>query len=347
MTIGAAHDHYRHLRPAERRRLERWRVRESSKHVSFFQAHDGWELALSHYTEPAQVRHRHPVLLCHGLGGNRLAFDIDPEHSLSRWLAAQGFDVYAVDLRGHGLSARPGPSLPRERWGFVEYCELDVPAAIESVLRHTGKESLHFVGHSMGGILLYAHTAIATPRIVSGVAIGSSLDYSGAPSAFHYLTPLAGLTRFLGEVPIHWPALVCANASAGSPRFVDPMRVNPENVEIETYRAMAANGMHPVASRVLRELARAIDGRGMCDSRGRRYVDLLAEKGYPFPILAMAGTADLQCSPHAARRFGTAFMEFGKPHGYLADYGHDDLVIGKNARIEVWPHIARWLVEHD
>ena len=272
--------------------------------MCFFRVADGWELALSVYGDPARTRRRHPVMLCHGLGSNRLSFDIDQEHSLAAWLVEQGYGVYSIDLRGHGLSERPGPERTRDSWGFVEYCELDVPAAIDTVLARTGAERLHFIGHSMGGILLYAHTAIAEPRIRSGITIGSSLDYSGSATAFRLIAKLAPLSHLLPEVPVHWPALLSASASRGGRRFVDPMLVNPDNVELEVYRKLAANVMHPVASRVLRELALAIDGRGMRDSRGRRYVDLLARKGYPFPILALAGSPT--CNARRRPRVGSA-----------------------------------------
>jgi len=35
----------------------------------------------------------------------------------------------------------------------------------------------------MGGILLYCHAAQSDPRIVSGIAIAASLDYSAIPQS--------------------------------------------------------------------------------------------------------------------------------------------------------------------
>ncbi|MGH7270085.1 MAG: hypothetical protein ACREJ3_06600, partial [Polyangiaceae bacterium] len=66
-------DPHRHLRAAERKRMRAWDVQESPHTVSFLKASDGWELALSSYSDPARVRRRHPVLLCHGLGASRLS----------------------------------------------------------------------------------------------------------------------------------------------------------------------------------------------------------------------------------------------------------------------------------
>ena len=37
------------------------------------------------------------------------------------------------------------------------------------------------------------------------------------------------------------------------------------------------------------------------------------------------------------------FRLFGRVNGHKNDYGHDDLVIGKHARQEVYPTILEWL----
>jgi hypothetical protein len=38
---------------------------------------------------------------------------------------------------------------------------------------------------------------------------------------------------------------------------------------------------------------------------------------------------------------------FGPEHGHADHYGHFDLLVGRNAVREVFPHIDRWLDEHD
>lgn len=342
-------DFYRHARPVEQRRLQRWQVEESLHDVMFVEAADGWELGISCYRadEVASTR-RFPVLLCHGLGANRLTFDIDPHYSLARWLVEQGFDVYAVDLRGHGLSEKPGQHPARRwGWGFNAYCELDIPAAINAVLARSGANQLHFIGHSMGGILLYCHGALDGRHVRSGITMGSSLDYSNSTSFFHHIAPLAPLSRALPSVPLHWPALFSSWASRFHRGFIDPVLVGRDNVDLDVYRKMAANVMHAVSARVLRDMAAAITGEGLRTSWNERYQDRLQEKGYPFPVLAMSGTADIQCPPDVSARFGTAHQVFGKAHGHREDYGHDDLIMGRHAPSEVWPVVHDWLRQHD
>src|SRR5690242_14185499 len=48
-----------------------------------------------------------PVLLIHGWGGNAQTWDF-PGRSVMDHLAAEGYDVYALDLRGTGLSVYSG-----------------------------------------------------------------------------------------------------------------------------------------------------------------------------------------------------------------------------------------------
>jgi alpha-beta hydrolase superfamily lysophospholipase len=63
---------------------------------------DGWRIALHRHR--GDGKRCHPVVCCHGLAANRVGFDVTPEHSLAHHLAARGYDVFVVELRGHGDS---------------------------------------------------------------------------------------------------------------------------------------------------------------------------------------------------------------------------------------------------
>lgn len=337
-----------YVRHSEAKRLTHWSVDDGCDDVFFTATDDGWTLAITAYTPADKVNknHAYPVLLCHGLGSNRFAYGIDDEHSLALYLVEQGYDVYAVDLRGHGRSEKPGQYGKKWGWGFNEYCDHDIPTAIDAVLERASAAKLHFIGHSMGGILLYAHTAVANPKIQSGITLASTLDYSQDKSVFKALIKLTPLCHLVPSIPVHWPALFSSWASQYSRKFIDPVLVYPKNVATETFRKMASNAMHPVSNKVLIELTRAINGKGMTSSNGRGYIEQLKEKGYAFPILAITGEGDIQCTPKAGGLFGTHWKSFGRSYGHQEHYGHDDLVMGRNARTEVWPSISEWLSEH-
>lgn len=339
-----------YVRTCEKRRMQLWQMQESSQYVHFFKTKDDWELALSSYTPKEKVSKPYPVLLCHGLGSNRLAYNLDKAHSLSLHLVEQGYDVYAIDLRGHGLSEKPdvGNSNKKWDWGFNEYAYEDLPAAINEVLKLSGKDKLHYIGHSMGGILLYCLQALRQNLpIQSGMTIGSTLNYHKSKTIYNYIVKLKPLTAVIKRAPIHLTALFSGYMTQFSRMFIDPMYACGENVKTINYRKLMANAMQPTTAKVLAELARAINGEGMQTRDGKKYADLLQKQGYSFPTLAIAGSKDTQCSPEAASRFGTDWQSFGKKYGHRTDYGHMDLISGEHSCNEVWPSIVHWLDSHN
>lgn len=118
---------------------------------------DGWHLALLRYRgEPTPDRP--PVVLSHGVAANHRNLDLDEQHSLARSLHRMGRDVWLLDLRGAGRSARArGRAGRRGRWSFDDHLCSDLPAALAEVRRVTGVSEVDWVGFSMGGLLGYAY----------------------------------------------------------------------------------------------------------------------------------------------------------------------------------------------
>src|SRR5262249_35813840 len=147
-----------------------------------------------------------PVILCHGLTYNAQFWDLDPACSFARYLVGLGYDVWAVDLRGCGLSQKwawspetaPeaifGGALRRPtrrrmcatarvsvgprsgRWDFDPHIAYDAPALVPLVGRRTGAPSVTWIGHSMGGIVAIAHLArYPNPGIGRLVTVGSQV----------------------------------------------------------------------------------------------------------------------------------------------------------------------------
>ncbi|MFD6858434.1 alpha/beta fold hydrolase [Rhodococcus sp. NPDC060090] len=76
-----------------------------------------------------------PVVLVHGMGGDGRTWD-----RLARRLTAAGRRVVAVDLRGHGRSARASS------YRFSEFA-----ADVAGLCEHLGFDTVDLVGHSLGG----------------------------------------------------------------------------------------------------------------------------------------------------------------------------------------------------
>src|SRR5262245_40473680 len=127
-----------------------------------------------------------PLLLIHGYGQNRYVWHL-PARSLVNHLARAGFDVFNLDLRGHGRSRHLGARLPNHVADFVRE---DVPAAVEEVQRHAGTRPIYLLGHSLGGLVSYA----AASRLLGAVA---GIITLGSP---YHFTRGSWPLRLLGEV---------------------------------------------------------------------------------------------------------------------------------------------------
>ncbi|XP_075389553.1 gastric triacylglycerol lipase-like [Tenrec ecaudatus] len=77
-----------------------------------------------------------------------------PNNSLAFILADAGFDVWLGNSRGNTYARRNMYYSPDsvEFWAFSfdEMAKYDLPATIEFIVKKTGQESLHYIGHSQG-----------------------------------------------------------------------------------------------------------------------------------------------------------------------------------------------------
>lgn len=322
--------------------------------VLFTQTTDQWNIALTRYA-PQTTPRQHPVLLCHGMGANRYIFDMRADRSLARYLSARGFDTYCVELRGHGLSEHPSTATGKTfGWTFDDYLLQDLPAAFRFLHKRLSGRSIHYLGHSMGGLLLYATLAVDGGRYLrSGITVGSSLDYSGTGSDFESLSRLIGLTDYIPSLPLSYLSTLISPLSGRIDSPIDRFSAWPTNIEPELFRQCAALNFHDISSPVLRQLTSVFQTGGLRSADGnRRYTDGLHRAS--IPVLALAGDEDRQCPPDAARKTFAQlpgsehqFRLMGPQNSDMDHYGHEDLLIGKRVKTEVFPVVCNWFVKHD
>lgn len=97
-------------------------------------------------------------------------------------IADAGFRAIAVDLKGHGLSAKP--------LGAEEYSIESLVDHVEDILDAIGLDAPVLVGHSMGATLLY-HFVSRHPTRARSLGLLSPVGLSGVPLMWLYrsLTP--------------------------------------------------------------------------------------------------------------------------------------------------------------
>ena len=93
--------------------------------------------------------------------------DLDADHSIARLLARRGFDVWIPSLRGTGDSEhRTQVGTSPEGFDFDAYALRDLPAIIGYVREKTNGREVRYIGHSMGGMILYAYLSSGGEGIV-------------------------------------------------------------------------------------------------------------------------------------------------------------------------------------
>ncbi len=310
---------------------------------------DGWKLAIYRYRGEDGGA---PVLLCHGLGINRHDLDApDEEISVARYLHGRGHDVWVVELRGAGRSRSPRwPLRRRKPWDFDDHVHRDVPAILRHVLDATGAPSLHWVGHSMGGMLAYAAlehyddalfasvTTIGSPAFTAMRHPWVDVMYRGRPAL--------GLVRWL-------PYRRFGQALALNPWLlhwaVGELAANPHNLDRRHLARLVRVGLYDLPAELLDQFAGWYVGEGFARTDG--LLDYHAHLGrIRAPVLFIAGVADRLSPIEDLRQVFDAvasddkeLLLVGRETGFSTDYGHIDLVFGKRAREEVYPHIARWI----
>ncbi len=285
-----------------------------------------------------------PVLLVHGFGQNRYAWHL-PARSFANHLAKAGFDVFNLDLRGHGRSRHFGARTPRS---VDEYVSEDLPIAVEEILTHTNKRAPFLVGHSLGGLVSYA----AAPKLTGAVAGIASI---GSP--YHF-------TR--GSFSLQAVSLLFeAMTRAGVPHVGLPVPVGAVGMLMRTIRRVADSPLYPLPVRgwhagslepeVLdQHLRLAFDRAGMAEMRNmfewaankrfggptQDYVERF--ESMDLPLLVLAGTNDDLAAPASVRPAYERSRSKDKTYRTVP-LGHIDLLVGRSAPLSTWPLVTRWI----
>jgi pimeloyl-ACP methyl ester carboxylesterase len=331
-------------------RRHRIRVLPDERHVALTQ--DGWHLALHRYRPRAQGAGHGPVILCHGLLANRANVDLDERRSLARALAARGFDAWILELRGAGFSRDPAGHRGLGRITFDDYVQRDLPAAIEAVCKETGSAEVQWVGHSMGGMVLYAYLSHREdPRIASAVTIASPMDFKVLAQTSRRMLRLRPLLR-LGWVPIGLGLRVLIPCLERSRRRLLRLGLVGSNLhpgDVGDILVNVIEGFGPAP--VLAQFGEWVE-HGVFRSRDGKwsYGDLTHLR---CPLLVIAADQDFVAPPASvhpaldrAPAEEKAYRLFGTSSGDEHEYGHGDIVLSDAARESVFPVVAEWLVRH-
>ena len=305
-----------------------------------------------------------PVIFCHGLGLNATFWTITDNHLPSQ-LAARGYEVFVFDIRGSGENAEVGrcdrinkthaqarscANAANEDWTVDDLVHYDVPAILDYVQRETGHDRVNWVGHSLGGMLIFAYLEM-TPhpeRIANFVGMGSTIIQAEIPQS-DMLAANRGL-RVL--------SLFASPGRLGRPlaffrlpgmELIDRFYYSNENVEPETISRFYGYTLEDTGPGALRQLDPYLEfGHMLSADRTIDYSARLGEITNSHAAGRRRRRHHVGCPLDRVdvRGLGSpdkTIMRFGKSNGHVADYGHCDLVWSRHAPTEIFPPIIDWL----
>ena len=325
---------------------------------------DGWKLGIRRFRPTHPDPSKLPVVLCHGLGLNATFWTITDDH-LPEQLAARGYEVFVPDMRGSGWSRRKGAVgiinqyMLRETpmleigdgdWTVDDEIRYDVPAILDYVRAETGHERVNWVGHSLGGMLMFAYleTSDESWRIANFVGMGSTIQQANYPQIqmLRANRGIRGLMRVISTGRIARPMMV---ARPPGLEKVDRFYYTAANVDKSTVNRFYGYTLENPGRGALQQLDSYLEfGHFQSADRQLDYVEMLPL--VKTPTLMIAGDGDVMSDiPSTLLTFNAIsspdkqLLQYGKQEGHVDDYGHCDLVWSRHAPREIFPELIDWL----
>jgi pimeloyl-ACP methyl ester carboxylesterase len=301
---------------------------------------DGWQLDLRHHGGDGP-----PVLLMHGMSANHYNWDYRDEISPIPALREAGYSVWVGALRGDPGTIAPPGARPT-RITFDDHATHDAPALVDAVLAATGHPDLMWVGHSMGGMLLYTSALTHPEKIRAGVAVASPATFQTDRKNYAMVRNLGFLVAARqGRIPMR------PMTRLGITRVKPLLRVlgNPDNLDPRIVSGMASDALENLPRATARQARQWMRARDLVRVDGGRWLTLA--EASPVPLLVLGGADDrIAAEPdvaHACRIFqDCTYRLLSTSTGFSADYGHIDPVVGRAAPAEVYPIILDFLDRH-
>lgn len=327
-----------------------------------FQTDDGVMLRLTRY----RAGDKGPVILSHGLGVSSLIFSIDTiETNLIEFLAAHGYDVWLLDYRA-------SIELPASQTQFSgdDIAEYDYPAAVQTVRRITGVQSVQMVVHCfgsttftlsmLGGWLTGVRSAVCSQvsthmvvpiatKIKSGLHVPDVLELLGVDSLTAYTSTESNWTeKFFDKMLRLYPQPTeekCKSPVCHRITFLYSNLYEHDQLNEPTHDAL--HEMFGVANIESLDHLATMSRKGHVTTLDGREAYMPHLDRMAIPITFISGAENACFLPKSTELTLEALSEANGAQLYrrhvIPDYGHIDCIYGKNAARDVYPHILKQL----
>jgi len=340
-------------------------LRAVDPEIHFFKTSDNVELRLTRY----QGGGKGPVMLSHGLGVSSLIFTIDTINTnLVEYLFAHGYDVWCLDFR----ASIELPAAAKAQSTGEDVATKDYPAAVAKIREVTGASSIQAVVHCWGsttffmamlsglqGVRSFVASQIAThikspvmTKLKTGLHVPDFLQRIGVPSLNAYVDQNRNWQdkMFDATLKLYPTELdeICDSPVCRRIAFMYAPLYEHGQLNEATHRAM--HEMFGIANmRSFEHIGRLVNTGHLVGFNGEEiYLPHLDRLNLPICFIHGAENACFQ--PESSKITYQLLREKFGPEKYsrhvIPNYGHIDCIFGKNAHLDVYPHILKHLEEH-
>jgi len=270
-----------------------------------FKTNDGLELR-ARVNEPKDTP-RAKIILVHGIGDQ---VDGVPYKTAAEALAARGFQVHRLELRGHGTSG--GEKMYIEAWHDFRN---DLHSFAQNIISQSPSLPLFLVGISMGGLLVTNYAAHFPDDIAGVVAVAPALGDTGGSPILRALLPV--LSRLTPRIRV--------DAGLDLARLTRDPQLQKEYLDDPLYQAK-------ITPRIAAELLATIQ-----ETRARA-------PQFRVPLFILHGTADTITSPKGSYEFYEMAAVQDKTYKRYEGAYHNLFV--ETNRAEIYDDIANWINAH-
>ncbi len=325
--------------------------------VRYYSLPDETEITLADGSSMPIKREQYdvPLVLVPPLSATTETFDLMPERSLVRYMAAAGFKTYMIDW---GKPTRKHTELDLRSYSYEM-----MNTALEAIRDHSGSKDLSMMGWCLGGLFILMYQGQANDRHLRNmVTVASPIDMraGGALAAVgQALEGPAKLVRNFSQFRLDKlnPALMHMPGWANSLTFkmLDPVSsvttywdlltrmADREFVEKHSTTSDYLDHMTDYPAGVIRDMTvhGLIDNKFASGTMELRdgVVELSKIK---VPLLAFGGETDILVTPEMAGEIVDVVGSTDKTFKMVPG-GHMGVILGSKAQQAVWKDTVEWL----
>ncbi len=346
---------------------------------------DGYHLKLTRFQSGKgneKGKAKGSILLLHGLTTSTHMFTMKEHTSLVAYLLSEGYcDIWSLDWRGSG---RFPYNLEGNDYTLDHIIAFDIPLAVETIRKTIGpKTKLHAISHCIGSMTMACSLASGKTKGISSF-ISNSVSLTPAVSPWSqiklrlgpdllehvlkipHLSPQSARKKGLSREKILAKAIAWVHPESSNPECNSvsflwgsgyPAAYNLENLHPETYARLgtlfggtsfklyrhielmtSSQSARPANLELRKELDLPED-----------YLDAAIQNGLP-PTLLLSGEINRifpGSNQLTYKKLQWARSDLDVRYIEIPNYGHQDVFMGRAARVDVFPKIVEFLKSLD